>query len=294
MKTLLLSFCLVLGSFTFAQSIYLKAGGGFDLPVNSDSYFVWADQIKPIGDSIAFFRYHESIPFSLGGGKSFGGSVGVNINKYLTFDLAVSLSKSSSRKFEVKSDYTFPVEGFQVETNYDITFDSKRLAFSPSLQVLIPVGYSTFYSRFGLIFANISMERTYNMSLYNNIPGYYPSEHLDTKEEFDKNNALGFVAGIGFEYYLADKVYLFGDISYNYLKYNPEASRYTLYNYMGNDELETMNTNEKEFVWVNSYNDLENDDPDLPKKELTSSFPFDHIAVQIGIKYTLVNFSKKE
>ncbi len=295
MKTPLLSIlCITLISFAYGQSIYLKAGGGINIPVNSDYYYVWADQIKPVNDSITVFRYHESIPYSLGGGKSFAGSVGVDINKYLTLDFAVSFSKSSSCEFEIKSDYTFPMEGYKVESNYSIVYDAKSTSFTPSLHLKIPVGFSNFYSRLGLIFTNIQMERTYKRDLYNNIPGYYPSEHLYTNEVFDKNSSLGFTVGIGFEYYLANKFYLFGDVAYNYIKYVPESSRYTLYDYMGDDELETMSTNEKEFVYVSSYNDLDNNDPDKPKQELKHSFPFDHIAIRIGVKYILADLLKKE
>jgi hypothetical protein len=54
-----------------------------------------------------------------------------------------------------------------------------------------------------------------------------------------------------------------------------------------------MSVNEKEFEYVSSYNDLENNNPDKPKKELKYSYPFDHLAIQIGLKYKLADFQTK-
>ena len=89
------------------------------------------------------------------------------------------------------------------------------------------------------------MKEDNNYVLYNNIPGYYPSETTESIMEYDKNNSMGFTAGIGFEYYLSNAFYLFAD-------------------------------------------------PNKPGKHTYTSYPFDNIAIQIGLKIELFDFSKKE
>lgn len=286
----ILLFAVLISGHMFSQSVYLQAIFAKNIPINNDYIFLLSEQVKPVDDSIAIFEYHESEPYSLGGGRTFGASVGYNINKNLTFDLAVSFSKSSTREFETKSDYTFPVAGYNIKLYQNYGFNAKYYSITPSVRLSLPIGFSNVYAAFGVHFSNIEMELNYDMALYNNIPGYYPNEHMKTTEVFDSETALGFKSGAGFELYLADNVYLNFEISYNYLKYVPLSSHYSKYEYMETDQLEELTINEKEFEYVDSYDDLENDDPDLPQKSLKHNYPFDHVAIQIGLKYSIVEF----
>ncbi len=290
---------LIVCSFVFvtiicnAQTLYFKAIGSFQVSLNSDNFYLWADQVITSGDSLLYFFSHEAVPYSLGGGKSVGGSLGFTLKNNFGIDLAVIYSKSSTQKFHIKSDWKLGY-GYNIQVNYKIELDAKSIIISPTLHFKQPIGNNYFYSRFGLLFAAISMKRNDNYALYNNIPGYYPSEITKKTEEFARSNSTGITAGLGFEYYLFSSFYLFADVSYNYLKCVPESSKYTKYDYQGEDQLESMTISEKEFDYVNKYSDTDNQNPDKPSKELKASYPFDNIAIQFGLKYNLKNFSKKE
>jgi len=277
---------------SLAQSIFIKAIGSYNIGVNSDYYYLWATQTIPSGDSLLVFSAHEAVKYSLGGGKTFGGSIGINLLKNLDFDLAFLFSKSTVQDFHIKSDYKLGY-GFNVQINYNTSFEAQSTIISPTILYKKPVGNNFLYSRFGLLFADISMKKSQNKDLYNNIPGYYPSEQTEIIEEFESASSLGFTAGVGFEYCLSDHFYLMADVSYNYLKYVPNSSKYTKYEFMGLDELEAKPVSEKEFEYVDKYDDTENQDPDLPAKEVKVSYPFDNVSIQLGLKCIIADFSKK-
>ena len=290
---MLLSLIVLTFSVANAQKIYLKAFGSYHIGVKSDNYYLWANEAYPRGDSLYVFYNYAAIPYSLGKGVSFGGSIGITLNKYFEFDLAVMYAKSSKQNFQMKTKWDLG-SGYYVKNTYDYSLEATRITISPTFQFRLPVGFHYFYSKFGVLFANIKMTENNNYTGINNLPQYYPSDIVERTLEFDKNLSMGFVAGIGFEYYLGENFYAFTDVSYNFLKNVPESSKYTKYNYMGDDQLNTMTISEKEFEYVGSYSETDNINPSKPSKRTFTSYPFDNIAVRLGLKFGLADFSKNE
>ena len=110
------------------------------------------------------------------------------------------------QEFQLKSKWDVG-DGYYVKFTHDILFETTSIIVSPTLHFKLPIGFHYFYSSFGVLFANTKMKEDNNYVLYNNIPGYYPSETTESFMEYDKNNSVGLTAGIGFEYYLGNAFY---------------------------------------------------------------------------------------
>jgi hypothetical protein len=296
---LALRMILVIGLFGFltgfqvnAQKLYVRAIGNYNIGVKSQKNRFVASETLPIDDSLHWFGKYSSTSFSLGNGKTFGGSVGISLGKKIDFDLSVLRSNTSSDKLKL-------------ETNWDLghtvniriidkhQYKAQSTVFAPALHFKQPVYFSYFYSRFGLLFSQISVTSYYNYDLYNNMPGYLLHEYFETVEEFSKVNSVGFTAGLGFEIYLLENLFLFFDFSFNYLKFVPETSRLTKYQFMGEDWLDDININQKEFEYVDEYTTQGHENPDEPTKQLKYFLPLDNIAIQFGLKYSFADLSGK-
>jgi len=68
------------------------------------------------------------------------------------------------------------------------------------------------------------------------------------------------------------------------MKYSPTSSEIIEYRYRGEDRLDELSVNEREFVYVDEYDDQDNQDPDSPSYNLKEHYHLDHMAFSLGLK----------
>ncbi len=276
-----------------AQKLYVRAIGNYNIGIKCQKYRLSASETIPYEDSLHWFGKYTSMSYSLGSGKTYGGSVGISLGKNIDFDLAYLWSNTSSEKLKLETNWNLG-HTVNVRINRKNQFKAQSSIFAPALHFKQPVHNGFFYTRFGLLFSQISVKSFYSYDLYNNMPGYLLHEYFESVEEFSKVNSLGFTSGLGFEIYLLEDFFLFFDLSYNYLKFEPQTSRLTKYKYMDQDWLDDININQKEFEYVDEYTTLNDQNPDEPRKELRYFLPMDNIAIQFGLKYTFADLTRKK
>jgi hypothetical protein len=277
-----------------AQTVYLKLTGGYQTGVNSDYFYLYSIESSPVNeDSLSIYYKNICVPYSLGKGGVYGGSVGLVINNYLDVEVAVTYNHFKKQKFRIDSEMEL-WDFYFIRLTYDALFNTKNLSIVPAIHLKFPVNFHYIYSTFGFPVSMISMTENVAIVYYTNLPQYYPSTPINKTKEYSERTSFGFSAGVGFEFYLGENFYTFAEVSYTAQRYVPESSHFTKYDIMGDDQLAGMDINEKEFVYVDEYSDIENSNPYNPRKITYISYPFDNIAFRVGIKLGIYQFSKKK
>mgnify|MGYP006296264119 CR=1 FL=1 len=119
------------------------------------------------------------------------------------------------------------------------------------------------------------------------MPQYYPMESYEMKLEYKKKASLGFVSGLGFDWYLAKDLFVNIDVTYNHNSYTPLNAEVIEYTEMGEDALDELDVSQREIEFVDIYESTDNEDPDKPHKQLKTTYRMDHVLFRLGFKLLL-------
>ena len=99
--------------------------------------------------------------------------------------------------------------------------------------------------------------------------------------------ALGLSAAIGTNYYLNEKMSLFGELNMINLSYSPTKGKLTKRTIDGVDMLADLTTAQKETEYVDSinYNSSDGQDDSKPRQELETLYSFGSFGIKVGVRY---------
>jgi hypothetical protein len=235
---------------------------------------------------------YESAKFSLGKSHRFGLATGVNVTKNISFELAADYSNGKSPEFTECNNGTY-----EYGTIYTVKFTDKYSYEGKSVQLAPVLVYKankrkiTPYLELGLIIGISKLSKNFERSLYNTIPTYYPFESWTSVLKYKTSISGGVTMAIGGEYELIDDVYLFTEAKYSILNCSPKTSELTEYTYRGENKLETLPYNERNFEYVKAYTDADNTDSNATGKRLLQQYALSNIALVVGLK---IDFNLKK
>lgn len=278
MKKLFLSLiiCTLLAAQVIAQSIYVRAGSGFGLPIASAIIGSKYDHTS----TNSFDTYtDESVTGSYGSGANFNLTFGYELNK--NFVIELSSQYLISKKYKTYDNYSY----FSSVSNTDYTNSSKGFFFNPSLIFSAGFGKAAPYGRVGIVLGSpkiLSEESSFD-----------DGDGISVQNrtwEYSKGLATGFQSAVGMNWQLSEKLDLFTELNFVSMTYYPGESNLIEYISNGTDYLPgmalslTQTQYKKKVDWSSS-----NIDPNKPTTELREAFPFSSISLLLGIRFYILN-----
>jgi hypothetical protein len=271
---------LLLNSLTIAQTVYVKAGGGYNFGFPAQR--VGEDYMDPIIwllNSSSIDDTRGIIFGTLGKGASAEGAFGVNLfGKTFGIELGVGYLMGSSN-----ASYKAPDEGYY-RAYGNKTVESKVLSFMPSFVVSSELQPFTVYARAGAVLAIPEFKQTTQDTYeYSGLP---QSSSSSTERVYEYSGSMG----LGINGTLGAIVEIIGinffvEGSYTNLTWAPTKRVFTRYAINGVDQLTHFTTSEKEIEYVSSFpsDDPGIYDPNKPSKRLKIYFPFSSLGIKAGI-----------
>ncbi len=223
---------------------------------------------------------------------------GYSLGKGLSVDLAAGFMFSNNLGIEMGISYLLgQVGGKNVETDiyrYDPAFGDSyttkweseaygsMLRITPGLRISTKISSIEPYAVFGAV---IGIGK-FNQDIYDEDYTGTDIEVEEYKYEYGGGVALGYQAKVGVDMHLADPLSLFAEFRLINMSYSPTKGELVEYTVEGEDQLIDMDTNEKEFVYVDPYNyDSEDDvNENEPRERSKFAVPMGSMGVNIGIR----------
>ncbi|WP_395046810.1 outer membrane beta-barrel protein [Flavobacterium sp.] len=260
---------------TGSKGLYFKTNVGYNFAASNSqlSYYETPLAIAPtpfwnVTETSGDDRI-EVVDVNLGKGLNFGATIGYMFNDRFGAELEVDYlmgSKTEAKQTELSGDYATQ------------SLHSRMLQIKPTF--VLSGGYATInpYAKFGAIIGSGKI-----IEEYNSVNG---SDIYNAEVEAKGGIAFGFHAGLGMSFGLTPKLSLFGELNMNNLSYAPKDGKMTKYIHNGVDELATLDINEREYEYTENPT-LSSSDPNQPLKAPKTSYNYNTLGINIGLKYSL-------
>jgi hypothetical protein len=294
MKKLLTFMLLILlaSGISFSQGIYLRAGGGYGLPIGTSSLGE-IDLRTSVSDGNGTVNTNskEAVKGSFGAGMNFNFAVGYKFNENFIFELNTQYLLGKKYTTSDNYSYTSPVNSY-VDNDNTKTY-ARALYLNPSFVFSAGFGKAAPYGRFGVV---VGLPKVTGKQ-----STYYDGDGIDAREliwEYSKGISFGFQGAIGMNWELSEKLDLFTELNYLSMTYYP--GEYNLVQNISNDyvnppydNLPNMYVWNKKTVYDKKFDPTTvNNDMAQPRTALPESFPFSAISVQVGIRFAIWNKSE--
>jgi len=277
MKNVVLSLCLiVIACSSYGQKIYFRAGGGYGLPVATQSiglnyFYLFDPQVQEETYTV------EDVPGSFGAGANFNVGAGYMFSQYLGVDLNIQYLKS--KKYELyDKEHTI---GQSVEDQFT-TVNANAIFINPALIITPGTGSKVPYGRFGVIIGAPKIKG--KESYYSDEDGI---EEEEIEWEMKKGTAFGFQGAVGLNWAIANTLDIYAELNFISMTYYPGEMELTKDVYNGDDMLDDMDVRQKKVVFKKKVESGGPSDPNEPFEALREPHPFSSVSLQLGVKFTL-------
>lgn len=267
---------------SFAQSIYLRAGGGYGFPIATSS--IGQKNLHTSINSVDSYST-KSVTGSFGSGTDFNFAVGYKFNENFIFE--ISSQYLISTKYKSYNNYSYTNVDYSYVDNYNTTSSAKALFLNPSFVFSAGFGKAAPYGRFGFI---IGSPKVSGSEL-----AYYNGDGIDSvasKWEYTKGISLGFQGAIGMNWKLTEKLDFYTEI--NYISMTYYAGEYNLTQDISSngfnvtDNLPNISVSQKRTIYKKEFDpNAVNTDSGKPQIALREATPFSSISLQVGIRFSL-------
>jgi opacity protein-like surface antigen len=287
MKNLLTSLILfiLLSGAVMAQSIYIRAGGGFGFPIAT----------SPIGEKYLHTEVYdgvnttnnystEGVTGSYGSGINFNFAVGYKFNENFIFEL--NTQYLISNKYKTGDNYSYTGVGNSSVDNNNTTTSARALFLNPSFVFSAGFGKAAPYGRFGFIIGSPKVTGKEST--------YYNGDGIDSTEkswEFTKGLSLGFQGAVGMNWKLTEKLDFYTEVNFISMTYYPGEYNVTRdissNGYNLTDNLPNMPLGQKQTIYKKKYDPNTPYDSAKPSIALREAKPFSSLSLQVGIRFSL-------
>ncbi|MGD9493288.1 MAG: hypothetical protein AB7V36_08020 [Bacteroidales bacterium] len=227
----------------------------------------------------------ESTNISLGAGNRYGVNIEKKYRDLISFGLSLSYFSSkdvpllctSKAEYDPYSAYnlSFTTTDIYKNKSFDLGIYSNFIIFNKSTAP---------YVKTGLIFSFSKYTLDREVYIFNNIPGYYPTERYNYNYKISPSFHYGFTGAAGIETGRNKTISLYAEIYSVFMNVSPTKQICTAKTWNSEDQFETMTTSDKETVFVESYSEDDNKNEDEPTKNLKYNQSFCSIGLQAGVK----------
>lgn len=287
-KQLTLLICAITcGLPVLAQGLYFKAGGGYALPVATQTIgekYVTKNFYD--GNTTQYSSTMEAVTASFGAGATFSGAAGFMFNEFLGAELGVQYTLG--KKFETKQTYDYEDQSQSYWTSDVLKTNhfSRAIFVNPAFIVTPGAGRNVPYGRFGLMIGSPTVKG--EESSVNKV-SYYPDvQDVETRKwEYSKNVAIGLQAAVGMNWMVSDKIDIFTEVNFVSMTYYP--GEYNLTEDMDNDydNLPNRSAYDKKTIFKDKVDVSSEPDTSKPREETREGMAFSSLSVQVGIVFLL-------
>jgi hypothetical protein len=279
-----------------AQQWHFAFATGFNIGVPGTTY-----------QHIHNYRYSPAWGYVVDDQKGYGNSLGQGI----PFDLEVGRTWRSGIMAGLMFGYSHGLasehEGMNEYTTGDETFrittSGRYFHLSPYLGMYKRVKRWGLLARVAPMFAFVDVVGTSNQ-FTPPLNGQLNGDEYFWRREYSGPVSVGVKCGFEVEYNFLSGPAVFVGLMYTHLDYSPTSSEVTEYLHNKNDALADLApidryseySNEKTLTYtINSDGTINwDDDPQKPYNGLRFDFPFDNLAVRIGVRYHLKSREEKK
>jgi len=271
----LLLFCSINATTLFSQG-FIEITSGYSIKLGSDG--IVTNQTYVFQSTNGEVKA-EKIKGSYGQGINLGLKLGYMFSPTLGFDLNTSYLFGP----EFNSIYSYTENGSSgtiTETgNYAVK--AKMLRFNPSIILSTSTEKIIPYAKLGIVLGIGTLSKKYDKTL---MDGTYGS----SSTLLNGGLAIGASAELGLQIPFTEKLSFVGALNFISMSYSPTKGTVTARTENGVDILPSLNTNEKETVYQDSYSYTDpNPDPNSPNIQLKEYYPFGSVGINIGLRLSL-------
>jgi hypothetical protein len=276
-----------------AQTIYLKPTVGFGMAMQGQLNSLTSTYYYESADTSYIHYGYEAVKYSLGKGVKYGFAIGTALSKHVAFETTAEFSGGKSPVMTVYTEEKYDYgQIYRVSYSDKYTYECKSMQIAPTFLLKSSDKNRIPYLKLGAVFGFASVTEKFESSLFNSIPGYYPFESWTHTIENKRTLSLGYTVAAGCEFVLVDGIYFFTEAKLTSLYSSPKKGEMTVYTYRGQDGLESLAYNERNFEYVDAYTDFENTDESVAGKRSAQRYSLSNIAVMTGFRMD-INFKKK-
>ncbi len=275
MKNKIFLILLILSIITKAQNFTLSLKSGYAFAANkynssTDIPFIALTNQEYINDKLQ----SEYIEYSFGKGIPLYLAVGFQTNKNIAFNIGFYYNIGNSYSAEFKSDKEYSDYSNQ-------KYSGKIKGLVPSIKFIAPLNEKLYlYAETGLMIAMPEI----TAKIYSDEGEYDPTIRHIYEEEYRIYGGIsyGFSSNVGIAYKINKIIALSFDVSYLGLTFKPTNAEKTKYTIDGEDVLDKVSIESKEYIFVDEYSDYE------AKKSteiIKTNYPFSNIVLNLGVVF---------
>lgn len=267
---------------TYGQGLYVKFGGGYAVPMGSQSLMEQSDAVQIIGNTNVVTTKTKIVKGSYGAGTLINGAVGYKFSPFIGIDLNVS--------YQIGKEYSgnSSAESGANSVSINETKKSTGIFISPTMMFMAGSERVRPYALIGVIMGSVKIEDN-TVAIYDvtDIPIVY-----DLKEETKGDMAFGFRGGIGVDVNINSRFTLYAEGVFNSMSYYAKESEIVSATVDGEDAMSDLSVSQKKTVYVDeltvtTVNGSDTADTTKPAQELSSPLPLSSLGVNIGLKIKL-------
>jgi hypothetical protein len=282
-KFYLLFTATLLLSSSYGQGLYLKFGGGYAVPMGSQSLMEPQNITQVVGNTTIVTTTTSVVKGSYGAGVVINGAVGYKFSPFIGIDL--NLFYQLGKEYEgTSTTEAGGTTGTAVQTK-----KSEGFFLAPTMMFMAGTEKVRPYAVVGIITGMVNLIDESNIHVDNirDLPLDYTLVQ-ETKGDL----AFGFRGGIGVDINLSSRLSLYAEGIFNAISYYPKESEYTEATIDGDDFLSDFTVRQKKSVYVDEVTIVTEDgestaDPTKPTERLRSPLPLSSLSLTVGLKIKL-------
>jgi len=265
------------------QGLYLKFGGGYAVPMGSQSLMEPTETTQIAGNSTVVTTETTSVKGSYGAGVVINGAVGFKFSPFIGLDL--NLFYQLGKEYNGKSS----TQSGSASATIDQTKKSTGYFAAPTMMFMAGTENVRPYAVVGVItgFVKLTDESNLLITGTRDIP-----ISATLVEETKGNMAFGFRGGIGVDVNINSTLSLYAEGIFNSISYYPEESEIVKATSDGDNVLDGLTVSAKKTKYVDEVSVItidgsETSDPEEPSEELRKPLPLSSLSLSVGLKIKL-------
>lgn len=285
-KAIFLILLMPLGS--LAQKISLCPFYNMSSAMYPSTFSVGNDHTTVTVDTSITDYTYESFQISLGQGSRFGISTEYKWKKLINLGASLSYFKSKDHPIVYSSSSEYdPYTIYNIKfTNTEI-YRNKSLDLNLYSHLLFTEKNTTPYVNAGVVLSFSKYTLNREVYIQNNLPGYYPTERYIYDYTLSPSFHYGLTGAIGIDFNRNGVFSLFVEANAQFMNVSPKSMICTAKTWNSEDRFDAMTISEKEFEYVETYADSDNQSDNEPTKALKYNQSFSSIGIRGGIKINL-------
>jgi outer membrane protein W len=282
----------IISSNVFSQKFYVKPYAGYSIGTFKNGVVTESKFYMVYADSVSSYAIENLNNFSIAKGWNTGITFGYKFNPNIGIEMGVSYCFGKPTSIEITEKYDFYNDpNHYVKLDGTNTYKSNILCISPSL--LITKQFKDFnpYIKIGGILNYVFLSEEYFERVTTNIPGYIPFYNNSSELKYNSSLSFGLLTSVGTEYQIGENFSVFVDIQNSVAYYSPKKAELLNYLINGENIINSLNVNEKEFVFENRSFDTGNINE--PSKRIKNTFSLCNLSFNLGLKINLFTVKNK-